>query len=377
MGSSIVDWSALPQTMLRHIAGRLNDNTDFVRFRAVCHSWRCSTRMPPWLLLPLSDHTSTGTFHPVLDWGTHVQALPAAPGGYCCGSCLGWLVILDSSYNLCLLNPETADRAPLPRVEANLRRPCQFFNDRMDEGVISTLVLSSDPRLPGCTALAIFRSDLLAFASPGDKCWTILPSLGLLRYPGAVAHCKGQFYAIDHYLNLYVCSRGPPATVRSYLNAGPLTRRRIRSTQPRTIDLYVMESEGELLLAVKKRNIIDRTSDRVLDFELYRLDETSGQRRWMEMDSLAGAVLFLGKGNSVSLPKNSLPKDFRPNSIFFSDLWEPLMEYTTDFSQAFPIAYGLFNYAEGTTQVVEICRLRGPPRSATWITPSFASNREG
>ena len=214
----------------------------------------------------------------------------------------------------------------------------------------------------------------LAFASPCDKSWTILPSLGHMCYPGAVAHCKGQFYVVDHYLNLYVCSMGPLATVRSYPNAGPLTRQRRRRRQPRTIDLYVMESEGELLLAVKKRNIIDGTSDRVLDFDLYQLDETSRQRQWMVLDSLADEEFFLGKGNSLSLPS-----DFRPNSILFSNLWDPLLlsVYRMDFSQAFRIAHGIFNYAEGTTQVVEICRLRGPPRSATWITPGFASNREG
>ncbi|KAF2303773.1 hypothetical protein GH714_023376 [Hevea brasiliensis] len=64
---SLISWSNLPEDLLASIGKRMEDHFDIVRFRAVCHSWRCSiaapSKFPP---LPLELHFLTHDHvHPI------------------------------------------------------------------------------------------------------------------------------------------------------------------------------------------------------------------------------------------------------------------------------------------------------------------------
>ncbi|OAY28399.1 F-box protein At2g17036 [Manihot esculenta] len=57
---SLISWSDLPDDLLFCIGKRLEDYYDIVRFRAVCHSWRCSIAAPrKFPALPLHFHLLT------------------------------------------------------------------------------------------------------------------------------------------------------------------------------------------------------------------------------------------------------------------------------------------------------------------------------
>ena len=62
-----VDWTQLPRDILETVSKNLTIYTDYLRFQAVCHTWRISVpKIPhhlppqlPWLMLPLSQQSQS------------------------------------------------------------------------------------------------------------------------------------------------------------------------------------------------------------------------------------------------------------------------------------------------------------------------------
>ncbi|RXH73370.1 hypothetical protein DVH24_013054 [Malus domestica] len=106
------------------ISKKLTTYADYLRFRVVCHSWRASVpktphHLPPqlpWLMLPQSQpNQSHRAFFNLSNSRVHFLHLPEASHRKCrCGSSHGWLVILDETPSVLLVNPLTRARRHLP-----------------------------------------------------------------------------------------------------------------------------------------------------------------------------------------------------------------------------------------------------------------------
>ncbi|KAK9270407.1 hypothetical protein L1049_025986 [Liquidambar formosana] len=124
-----VDWSQLPPELLETIAKKLKIYVDYLRFRAVCHNWRSSVlktpnHLPcqiPWLFLPQPHSHQTHKLHrrraffSLSENKFHFLNLPEP--SHCkrlCGSSHGWLVILDETPTISLINAITDAKLYLP-----------------------------------------------------------------------------------------------------------------------------------------------------------------------------------------------------------------------------------------------------------------------
>lgn len=118
----MVDWSSLPVELLGLIAKQLRFAQDYVRFGAVCKSWRwvilqrdgslCS--LLPLLMLAEKEFNDLREFCcPFIDRMFKLY-LPEIRGKRCWGSSDGWLVTIGSDFQMCLLNPLTRKQILLP-----------------------------------------------------------------------------------------------------------------------------------------------------------------------------------------------------------------------------------------------------------------------
>ncbi|CAL1403738.1 unnamed protein product [Linum trigynum] len=222
------DWSALPGEILGVIAHRfLIKLKDFIRFQAVCKTWRRAlaaedklnhprrrprfTQSVPWLMLPYCRSSNMirsseamagckGTdscrcFFDVTEQRFHHIEVEM-PEGFinsrrtptCCrGSSFGWLFMLQRGPSLLLLNPLTGDRIWLPPITSFPHvegfRPekvgCEYrFVMRgekiacgkmaMERRYIMKVALSSEPTSEDCVVMVIHSPEYptLAFCRP-------------------------------------------------------------------------------------------------------------------------------------------------------------------------------------------------------------------
>ncbi|KAL5723471.1 hypothetical protein ACHQM5_006869 [Ranunculus cassubicifolius] len=96
------------------------------------------------------------------------------------------------------------------------------------------------------------------------------------------------------------------------------------------IPSYLVESNGELLMVyrclyssikVNNHNHTKFYKFVTTKFVVFRLDQSSGPLKWIEVESLGDEMLFLGKNTSLSVSAKGLP-GFKGNCIYFTeDVW--------------------------------------------------------
>ncbi|KAK9129343.1 hypothetical protein Sjap_009830 [Stephania japonica] len=327
----MADWSQLPKDLLDQIARRLNYDTDILRFRSICSSWRSIASYPPHrfpnriLLNPksTSGQPDSGCFclskHLILRLG-----LP--------GSTQGWLVKLEQSVpeKFLILNPLSDSRIrPLPQLFPNFldlmgvqvtelgqefvlrytdNRPFSYTGDVYKEKVIfsSNSVWSDEPDF---VIMTIHVSGKLALFSFRDNVWTVIDDL-LSPYDDVIHH-KGQFYAVD--------SAGRAVVIEV---SNSLMTRDVAPSVFGGDKKYLVESDGELLL-VDRHIIADDESDSqsencvmnyTVKFDVFKLDHVG--EVWVEVRNLGDRVLFLGDNCSFSAFASDL-SGCRGNCIYF------------------------------------------------------------
>ncbi|KAA8528792.1 hypothetical protein F0562_036147 [Nyssa sinensis] len=352
-----VDWSGLPPELIETIAKKLTIHIDYIRFRAVCVNWRSSiSKTPhhlpcqfPWLMLPQSrtHQTSRRGFFSISDNKVHFLNVPeASHRRRRCGSSHGWLVILDESPAIFLLNPLNRAKIHLPPLSAfpnvldfnfydvgreyvlrNLDGEVYTCNLReMRDSFIKKVILSSNPSNDrDFIALAILNQiDGLAFCKKGEQSWRFIE--GTKSYCEDVVYHNGFFYAVNKYGAIAVCDVQGPSPRVSIIETPPQIGGDMQ---------YLVPSMDELLLVTRYLDLEFDIDHHQLDivyktmqFEVYRLD-LSGPK-WERVTSLGDRVLFLGENSSLSLLAYDFP-GCKGNCIY----------YTDDYSE--------FNYVDGAS----------------------------
>ncbi|KAF5746152.1 F-box protein SKIP23-like [Tripterygium wilfordii] len=269
------DWASLKTDILEAIA-KLLSVEDYIRAQAVCGPWQSVLKETPfkpkphhqlpWLMLP-EDSSDICRFYSFYDRKVHTKELPELCGRRCCGSSCGWMVMVDKSPDVFLLNPVTRSQIQLPPITtfpeivgfgvSELGREEYIFrNDLGDEERRSgefmkycffdkvTVVENPFPS-GGYMAMGIY-GDLghLAFCREGDQRWTLVHQQDELIFFYDVVYWKGNFYAVDSAGTLVVCDL-----------EGPVPKFRIILTpQPAIIgDKNYLVVSGDVLLLVSRR----------------------------------------------------------------------------------------------------------------------------
>ncbi|CAL1409263.1 unnamed protein product [Linum trigynum] len=248
------NWSGLPGELLDRIGHRLAKLKDFIRFKAVCKSWRRALFLSrfrqsiPWLMLPhcrdsISQSARVGCkgtdscrcFYDLEEQTFRHIELPQSIDKTCCGSAFGWVFMKEKLPSVMLLNPLSKDQISLPpitafsdvlgfRPELVGREYLYVKQDglRVAKGkkqvqrrFIIRVSFSGEPASEECIVMVIRGFDdctTLAFCSPNrDDKWTIIPHGGNNPdLPNEIlfedmVFWRGRFYVFVYTGTVYVC----------------------------------------------------------------------------------------------------------------------------------------------------------------------------
>ncbi|CAI9786510.1 unnamed protein product [Fraxinus pennsylvanica] len=308
----IVDWSELTPALLQTIAGNLRRQADYIRFRAVCSSWRAAAPLTPrhiprefpWLMLrpgrsALFPHRRA--FLDALSNKIHLLTLPEASlSRRRVGSSHGWLILIDESPSIFLINPITRAKVNLPALstfpnvlnfdfysvgrEYTLRSPdADVYNcnlRKMRDSFIKKVILSHNPyNDSNFTAFAILNwSGDLAYCEKGENSWKFIDE--------ARSYCEDPIGGDMQYL---VDAMGELLLITRYLEL---------ETDPERVE----HQFDNVYKTVK--------------FCVWRLD-LSGPK-WERIMTLGDRVLFLGENLSLAILATDYP-GCKGNRIYFAD----------------------------------------------------------
>ncbi|XP_026659333.1 putative F-box protein At1g65770 [Phoenix dactylifera] len=131
------NWTDLPLELLNEISDKLPCCVDKVRFRSVCCVWRAAVpqiRFPPVLMLPYNPYTKSISFYSLYENQVVTFPLPEAREKVLCGASKGWLVLMDESGAISLLNPITRAQVQLPPVTEQIALASGFKVSKRAEG---------------------------------------------------------------------------------------------------------------------------------------------------------------------------------------------------------------------------------------------------
>lgn len=339
------DWSQLPSDLLESISGRLPLYGDYVRFRAVCRAWRSSTAKTPnhfppqlpWLLLPLfkpqnRGRSCSGYFYSLLDGKVHVLRITEASLRMRrCGSSHGWLVVLDESPSVALVNPLTGAKMDLPPLHAfpnvvgfnfadvgreyllrdgDHRLSTRNLKD-MRDCFVKKVVLSSSPAKGGqFVAVAILHhGNNLAYCRDGDERWRFIEEAN--SYCEDVIYRDGLFYAVNTFGLIAVCDVNGDSPRVSYIE----TPRHFGA------DIQYLVTVGDDLMLVTRHldsdfwPELDQTVYRTRVFNVFKL---GNKPRWEWVSDLGDYMIFIGQNSSFALLASDFPGSMG-NRIYYTD----------------------------------------------------------
>ncbi|KAG8375358.1 hypothetical protein BUALT_Bualt10G0091800 [Buddleja alternifolia] len=320
MRKRMADWSNLPADLLLLIAKRLHFAEDYAKISAVCKSWRAiilqkdnqSCSLLPWLMLTENESRDIRGFYSPFNKKVCELYLPEIRGKRCWGSSHGWLITLNTAYEMHLLNPMSRVQILLPPLHicSNLKNlicnPTEFRNT-----FVYKVVLSSDPLSGNCVALAVYSDNKMAFAKLGDDAWTPLQCCPSVI--NDVICFGGKFYATDSSGDVISCDMNG-----IHLKTLPLTSS-FEAYELDEITTYIVEIGGKIHVVLRFM-YEDRYGDgpflRTWNFKIYGLDVCT--EKWEEVGSLGNWSIFVGSNDSFSVSCYDYP-ECRSNCVYFSD----------------------------------------------------------
>ncbi|XP_008807216.2 F-box protein At1g10110-like [Phoenix dactylifera] len=315
-------WADLCPDLVGRIAGRLLTVTDFVRFRAVCRSWRASVRPSdlqphlPWLMLQYNPDSDTRQFHCLATGAVYHLSLPEAQGKRVIGANHGWLILVQENTSIInLLNPLTRSCFTLP--------PSTFTGDKVGHAIIT-----SSPNTPSgtCTVVILLKQNchLVAYCSGDGGRWgpwavvnTGLPSDVYGAYD--VAFHRRKFYIVNSHAEVAIVDVSPPAATATRLQSAEL---------PFPLDddimmekAFLAVSDDQLLLfvffsMVESDDESEEPNRPLISFDIFRLEET-GQPSWVGVRSMPDQTVFKCNAQVVVVRTGMFP-GIRKNCLYFA-----------------------------------------------------------
>ncbi|KAL5699018.1 hypothetical protein ACHQM5_029978 [Ranunculus cassubicifolius] len=332
---NMVDWSQTPHELLGLIAERINSIEDYVRFGAVCRSWRLVTldqrrrnfspKTLPWLMFPLCEDAdedgkcfeNPDFFNLSVDKYYQLN-LPEARDCCLTGSPYGWLILLCTG-RVEIYNPLTRVRIPLP----------QPFKDK-SHGFYNIVRLFM-PYPPSSTInqfiLVVDTTEGLSFIKAGDLVWTtieneVVDNTGVLHNTDML-HLNNEIYIVDSEGLIKRFDITSPNPVATEFMLPP------EDIKYEGYTFYLVELLGEMHMVVKY-DAFDMLAEshhfaigsRVFDddhtyyFRVFKLDLST--KKWEEVFTLGDYTLFVGQTSSFSIQSSDFEHCSR-GCIYFTD----------------------------------------------------------
>ncbi|MCD7463308.1 hypothetical protein HAX54_050318 [Datura stramonium] len=346
----MAEWSQLPRELVDLISKHLSTETDFLRFRSVCSSWRSS--------VPPKPYPSSLSRFPILpnngiaenSWGFKLSKAPLyllrSPNGTTSSGNHGWIIKLDreNPQRMRLLNPlsrsqfkplpsnfpKILDSSQYPILEFCQEYTLQFIkyrpmaNSIADAGNLYMEKVAVRLGKDGFVLLTIHVSGKLVMYRSGDTKWSIVDESSL-PYDDVIMK-NGNFYAVDN--------TGKGVLVK--LSSGSAPELKVVAQSVFGGDKkYLVESCGDLLMVDKYLSIGPEDdlgynenvefyeefdcymSERTVKFKVYKLDED--MQRWVEVNGLEDRILFVGDNCTFSALVSELNSGCKGNCILFTD----------------------------------------------------------
>ncbi|KAM0859552.1 hypothetical protein ACQ4PT_047122 [Festuca glaucescens] len=287
-----------------------NDVADYIRFRAVCDSWRQCSAAPP------ADDTLARRFHP-RRW-IMLREPPAAPTrrrflNSSTGECVqvdipklrdhevlaptaeGLLVLLHARKHVRLLNPMTGQLLQLPALTTLL--PAMYHHRLSVHNThfgTDFAAWGSGVADDGSTFLLCFyRLRMLGVAKLGDQSWTLLKFRDPLRT--APLMFAGRFYCVTVDC-VMVLEMSPPRL--------EVAARRHMRVSVEMDSTHLVDNGGQLMLVHRRFSQLGSKCGR--SYDLYRVDLDT--RSLLPVNSLGrGRAMFMGMYCSISVPVEVFP----------------------------------------------------------------------
>ncbi|GLU19648.1 hypothetical protein SLE2022_358850 [Rubroshorea leprosula] len=314
-------WKELPLDVVYAISQCLESYDDYVRFRAVCVSWKSAvpkspTRLlkqpVPLLMLPFDDERETSrSFYGILEDKVYQIELPETRGKYFCGSSDGWVVIVEKSPALYLFNPLTKVQisflppvSSFPNVEYypdNLDEEyalltpsghiCAYYSHaEMQQSFIHKMVLSHTPTSSSnCLAAAIYGYYQLAYCRCKDQKWTAFDKTKH-GFEDVIFH-GGKIDAVMQSGPLMVAETDsfPLEFVPVPVNLSNISEFSWK---------YLVGSSDGLMLVSRFLHSGPYVY-KTVKFEMHKLESINGNLSWSKVTSLGDNVIFLGDNSPV------------------------------------------------------------------------------
>ncbi|KAJ3672408.1 hypothetical protein LUZ60_007129 [Juncus effusus] len=305
-----MNWAELNPDLLRIIAKKLGDISNFVRFRVVCKRWRlvvgprdCPPQLP-WFLEWETEpkDSSDRKFFSLYSKTTQTLHIPQAKGKYLYGPssryCLMRGYLQHSAPSI--LNPLTRSHFPIPQIE-NFTIRHSFFtgpdltpNPNPNE-IDNIGVILLNGKKGGVYSVVYWR-----FA---NRQWTKIVEVEV-SYPKSVSYFQGRLFVLDGLTTetrLFDITTGDEILVIP--PPGP------------EFDCLIEACDDML-------GVVNKCISGVWQFDVYHLEDGGKDSRWVKMTKGIGdLMLFLEWETGCGLClKASDFEGFRGNCIYFATL---------------------------------------------------------
>ncbi|MCI08246.1 ubiquitin-protein ligase, partial [Trifolium medium] len=278
----------LPQEIIELISKKITIYADYLRFRCVCRTWnspvpKIPLHLPPqlpWLMLSPNSffNLSTNKIHRVN------LPIPFGPTRIC-GSSHGWLVVLNYTPELSLLNPITRATISLPSLQTFPNLVADLCDYKHDNLYLIKVVLSSSPSLSDddFVVFAILNLKEFVFCKKGYDSWVRLRVReNHYRWTDAV-YKNGSFYVTSMNGQIAVCDiEGSQVFLHENI-----------SISHYFISMCYTVLAGEDMLLVKQSDDMRST---VTGFAVFKMNWNVLE--WEEIQTLGEYSLFIGKNSS-------------------------------------------------------------------------------
>ncbi|KAJ3667708.1 hypothetical protein LUZ61_011171 [Rhynchospora tenuis] len=293
------DWSLLPNEAIEQIADLLlaKDVTEYIRFRAVCQSWRRPTADPcnflnrfrphNWVLLMDLAGYIIGQHNEFLNISTgnrlrvHVPEL--RDRDYIVSAVVDGLLLLRHVETGCLflLNPFTRAMVHLPKFVYQM--PYDKFSRYH---FITCAVVTSS-----LTVILCSPTSLIAIAKPGDQCWQFIT-------PEKLFFSSLSFNGCLYAVSTKSITRFESAA-KQFVPMVPCEMRSPNSS-------FLLESDGQMLLVCVHYDFVcDLEDNSISSVKIFKVDPDN--RRLVQVKSIGDHALFVGRFRCLSLCTKVFP----------------------------------------------------------------------
>ncbi|KAJ9153876.1 hypothetical protein P3X46_027266 [Hevea brasiliensis] len=385
---SLISWSNLPEDLLASIGKRMEDHFDIVRFRAVCHSWRCSiaapSKFPP---LPLELHFLTHDHvHPIATFSVSRRTvfrleLPAEYESSQAPFNNAWLIKVQEEEDggkVRLINPFS--RFPMKTLLDSFPKELNLLNFRLkqisttfsiersdpfdssDEGseddedevdregpMSCKVAFSRGPRPNDVNSHGVFSiiGGELYSMRIGDELWTSMDCADTYR---DITNYKGNVFAV---IRNGICSKNNGASLSMTHLVLP----------PRSFsgERYLVESCGDLFLVSRDfttcLNLIyydndykcfvkrEGATEIPFKFEVFKMNNISPSPmvfQWEAVSNLGDRIFCVSRDCSYSVAAQDFP-GCKGNCIYFVDELVDVHDYVIDDNKIF-----VYNLEDGS-----------------------------